>query len=159
MKKIWNRPDHAVWSLVTRGKDGVFNMNICSYVTAVSMKPKVMLVAVYGGTKTGDNIAIGEMVRLQLLSESQATLVRLLGQQSGRKIPKLARLKKRDCLAYQADWPYLTAAVGYLDLTITQLLTVDLDHDLALCAVMSHRNLSQAPILTTTYLKDKKFTR
>ena len=159
MRKLWNRPDYAVWSLVTKDSSGFFNMNICSYVTAVSMKPKVMMVAVYHGTKTRDNIAADQIVRLQLLAESQAPLIRLLGQQSGRKIAKLARLEKRGCLEYKDTIPYLTEAVGYLDLKVTSLLTVGLDHDLALCEVVSHYNLSDESILTTTYLKEYKFTR
>lgn len=159
MKKLWNRPDYGVWSLVTKDDNGTFNMNICSYVTPVSMKPKVLMVAVYHGTKTRENIAIGARVRLQLLAESQAPLVRLLGKQSGKKVSKLARLQKRDCVTYADMWPYLTDAVGYLDLKVVTLVTVGLDHDLALCRVTSHHNLSDEPILTTSYLKENRFTR
>jgi len=134
-------------------------MNICSYVTAVGMKPKVMLVALYHGTKSRENIVVGEPVRLQLLAENQASLVRLLGQQSGKTINKVARLEKRSLVTYHAEWPYLIGVVGYLDLKVINLIDAGLDHDLALCEVLYQNNLSDDVILTTTYLKQNKFTR
>ena len=159
MRKLWNRPDYPVWSLVTQGRDGGFNMNICSYVTAVSMQPKVMLIAVYLGTQSRDNLVKNGQVRLQLLTEVDAPLVRLLGQQSGKKVAKVARLEKRGLISYQAGWPYLKNAAGYLDLTVTEIITTGLDHDLVLGTVTTHQNLTDANVLTTTYLKANKFTR
>lgn len=159
MRKLWNRPDYPVWSLVTQDQAGTFNMNIVSYVTAVSMEPKVMLVAVYHGTKSRENLVVNGPVRLQLLTRGQASLVRLLGQQSGKNIPKLQRLEKRGLLSYFDEWPYLTDSAGYLDLVVTNVIPVGIDHDVALCTVRQHRNLADAPLLTTTYLKEHKFTR
>lgn len=159
MRKLWNRPDYPVWSLVTKDSAGVFNMNICSYVSAVSLKPKVMMIAVYQGTKTRDNLLIGKAARLQLLAETQAPIIRLLGQQSGKSVSKLARLEKRGLIEYRDGWPYLVAATGYLDLVVTKIIEVGLDHDLALGTVTHHHNLSEAKLLTTTYLKDNKFIR
>lgn len=159
MRKIWNRPDTAIWSLVTKDSEGTFNMNICSYVSAVSMKPKVMLIAVYNNTKTHDNCLVGQSVRLQLLVESQALLIRLLGQQSGKSVNKLSRLEKRGLISVKHQCPYLKDSAGFIDLTITEIISANLDHDLVLGTVTAHTNLSTEPILTTTYLRDNGYTR
>jgi flavin reductase (DIM6/NTAB) family NADH-FMN oxidoreductase RutF len=159
MRKIWNRPDSAVWSLVTSDKKGTFNMNICSYVTAVSMEPKVMLVAIYKGTQTHANVRVGNLVRLQLLTEINAPLVRLLGQQSGKNIDKLARLNKRDLVAYADTMPYVRDCAGYIDAKVTKIITAGLDHDLVLIQATTQKSISDGRILTTTYLKEHKFTR
>lgn len=50
-------------------------MHICTYVSAVSMQPKRIMVALYHGTQTLENVEItGEFV-LQLLEEKQYNLV------------------------------------------------------------------------------------
>jgi flavin reductase (DIM6/NTAB) family NADH-FMN oxidoreductase RutF len=95
MRKIWNRPEGAVWSLSTRSVSEVGNMNICTYVTVMSLKPKLMMVAVYKNTQTLKNIALGKTVVLQLLTEELAPVVRVCGRQSGKLIDKIARLQKR----------------------------------------------------------------
>ena len=50
MKKIrvkpWNRVDGPIYSLSTAAH-GKGNLNICSYVTPISMKPKRYIVGVY----------------------------------------------------------------------------------------------------------------
>ena len=159
MRKLWNRPDYPVWSLVTLGPDSLFNMNICTYVTVFAMEPKSILVAVYTGTKSHRNITAGKKVRLQLLTERQAFLVRLLGRKSGNMINKITHLEKSALLSYTGTWPYLTHIAGYVDLQITKIITTGQDHDLVLGSIIAHKNLSEEPILTTTYLKDKHFTR
>ena len=52
MKRPWNIVDHAVYSLVSYDNENNINMNICTYVSAISMKPKVFMIAIYYGTKT-----------------------------------------------------------------------------------------------------------
>jgi flavin reductase (DIM6/NTAB) family NADH-FMN oxidoreductase RutF len=54
-----------------------------------------MMVAIYKGTKTLELVTASKHFVLQLLSESQYNLVKLLGQSSGFKIDKIARLNKR----------------------------------------------------------------
>ena len=94
MKRPWNRPSYPVWSLATLDNDGQANMNICTYVTAVSMKPKQFCIAVYHGTKTYENVKNGSPLVLQLLSEDHADVVRLLGKNSGFDRDKMPSLHK-----------------------------------------------------------------
>ena len=51
MRRPWNIINLPIYSLQTVDKDGKLNMNICTYVSVVSMKPKIYSVAVYYGTK------------------------------------------------------------------------------------------------------------
>ncbi|MFM2424147.1 MAG: hypothetical protein RLZZ70_538 [Candidatus Parcubacteria bacterium] len=161
MRKLWNRPNLPVWSLVTTDTTGTHNMNICTYVTSVSMEPKVQLVAVYNGTKTLENIVadLNAPVLLQLLTEELAPVVRICGQQSGKTIDKLTSLQKRYDISYHAGIPYFTKAAGVMMLQDQILTNCGGDHQLLTGLVTWSKNLNDMPILTTDYLKDNKFTR
>ena len=52
MKRPWNIINPAVYSLITYDEHDTLNMNICSYVSAVSLKPKLYLIAIDYSTKT-----------------------------------------------------------------------------------------------------------
>jgi flavin reductase (DIM6/NTAB) family NADH-FMN oxidoreductase RutF len=159
MRKLWNRPDLPVWSMVTKDETGHSNLNICTYVTSISMKPKRILVALYRGTKTLENIEKTQHGLLQLLSEELAPVVRVCGQQSGYAMNKLARLQKRYTFNEHAGLPYFETAAGYMELRFTQLIDVHGDHVLGVATVVKACNLHDVPILTTTYLKNNHYTR
>ena len=89
MRKIWNRPNQQVWSLSTINEQSVANMNICTYVTSVSMEPKLLIVAVYHGTQTLKNLTQTKRAHLQLLSEELSPVTRICGHISGSKINKI----------------------------------------------------------------------
>ena len=80
MKRPWNIVDHAVYSLVSYDNANKINMNICTYVSAISMKPKVFMIAIYYGTKTYDNLLNSKSFVLQILSKKNISLVRTLGK-------------------------------------------------------------------------------
>jgi flavin reductase (DIM6/NTAB) family NADH-FMN oxidoreductase RutF len=134
-------------------------MNICTYVTAVSMDPKLMMVAVYHGTKTYTNIQTTKRALLQLLSEELAPVTRVCGHTSGNQIDKIARLGKRYVLSEYHGLPYFAQGAGYLELELQQLIAVNGDHDLAICQVLAHKNLRDVPILTTDYLRGQGLLR
>ncbi len=159
MRKLWNRSALPVWSLVTKDVTGKINMNICTYVSAVSMEPKLMMVAVYHNTKTHDNCVVGSEVLLQLLSSDQAKLVRLLGQTTGRVKDKITLLKKRELLSQYKDWSHLTEAAGFVVGTIESLIAVGGDHDLAIVRVTAHKNLRETLPLTTEILRAEGLIR
>lgn len=161
MRKIWNRPNMPVWSLVTRDQDDRANMNICTYVTSVSMKPKLMLVAVYKNTKTLENLTISpkEPVLLQLLTESLAPVVRICGQQSGMVIDKISRLSKRYDLALDGQLPYFTRAAGYMVLHNQIVSEIAGDHVLYTFSVAYHKTISSESVLTTDFLREYKLIR
>jgi flavin reductase (DIM6/NTAB) family NADH-FMN oxidoreductase RutF len=163
MRKLWNRPDWPVWSLVTTDEAGQPNFNICTYVVPVSMEPKLMTIAIYNGTKTLANLEATptQPVLLQLLTEELAPVVRVCGQQSGHKVDKLTRLQKRFGLEVDKGigLPYFRAAAGYLILMPQTISTVAGDPVLYTYVVTKHVNLTDATILTTTLLRDQKYIR
>lgn len=159
MRKIWNRPSLPVWSLVTHDKDGASNFNICTYVTAISMEPKQMMVAVYKGTKTLENIRLQQQGLLILLSEELAGVVRVCGQMSGHSIDKLARLQKRYKFAYHKNYPYFALAAGYMEIECSDFIETGGDHVLVPMRVVAAQNLHEVPLLTTDYLKEQKIIR
>ena len=106
MRKIWNRSNQQVWSLSTADVAGQGNMNIATYVSSVSMEPKMIMVAVYHNTKTHKNLSTSKRFLLQLLSEELAPVVRVCGHLSGTKIDKISRLKKRYEIGYLDNLPF-----------------------------------------------------
>ena len=132
MRKLWNRPPIAVWSLSTKNSSGQSNMNICTYVTATSLKPKLLTIAVYHGTQTHKNISVGSTVLLQLLTEELASIVRICGQQSGRTIDKLARLRKRYEIQQHNGLQYLAVCAGFSELRIVAMHEVGVTIHLSL---------------------------
>jgi len=159
MRRLWNRPADAVWSVSSISDTGIGNMNIATYVTAVSLDPKLMLVAVYKNTQTLQNVTVGKTILLQLLTQELAPVVRVCGQLSGQKIAKIPRLQKRYALAKHNALFYFTQSAGFLELEIEQLTKTSGDHVLLIGRVITAKNLVDAPILTTTYLKDHKYIR
>lgn len=159
MRKIWNRPNQQVWSLSTTDASGKGNMNICTYVSAISMEPKIIMVAVYHNTQTLRNLTTSKRALLQLLSEELAPVVRVCGHLSGAKINKIARLKKRYQIEYLNSLPYFSAAAGYLELKLDRLISFGGDHDLAICSVLSAKNISDSNLLTTDYLRAEGLLR
>jgi len=156
-KKPWNRTDHPVYSISsTDGKEN--NMHIISYVTAISMQPKRYVVGVYEGTKTLDLINKNPVFVLQILSQKQASFVRLLGQQSGKKVNKIERLKKRKLLTDWEGFPILKEAAAVLLLRATESFDGG-DHRGFVCDVLAHKYLNDETILTLNYLREKKIIR
>ena len=68
MKRPWNIVSPPVYSLLTFDDDGKLNMNICTYVSAVSMQPKMYSIAIDYTSKTYKNLQKSSKVVLQLLS-------------------------------------------------------------------------------------------
>ena len=134
-------------------------MNICTYVTAVSLEPKLMMVAVYKNTQTLKNVAVGKIILLQLLGEDLAPVVRVCGQMSGKHIDKISRLKKRYELKEEAGLHYLSEAAGFMLLEVEQLLETSGDHYLLVGKVLKAKNLHDKTILTTTFLKTNGYIR
>ena len=80
-KKPWNRINLPVYSISSRF-DTAYNMNICTYTSAVSMQPKQIMVAIYNDTKTLEIVDNSLKFVLQLLSAEQYRMVNLLGKKA-----------------------------------------------------------------------------
>ena len=115
MRKPWNLPELPVYSLATY-HEGVVNMNICTYVTAVSLDPKIMMVAVYENTKTLENILSSDTAILQILHKEQAPLARILGKKTGITYNKFQYLNKKNMLTEWKNFPVLKDACAYIEL-------------------------------------------
>ncbi|MBS1625723.1 MAG: flavin reductase [Bacteroidetes bacterium] len=151
-KKPWNRLDLPVYSIASH--DGhQHNMNICTYASQVSMQPKRYMVAVYRETKTLDNVIKHESMVLQILSTAHLDLINRLGKQSGRRKDKLKTLSKR--LTGYNGYQVLSDALAVIELQVRSLTDAG-DHILALCDVVSYRNMAEGEVLMLHHLRDKK---
>ena len=157
MRKPWNRISLPVYSISSKYGE-IHNMHICTYVSAVSMEPKRYMVAVYHGTKTLELINQNPRFLLQLLSEEQYPLVRLLGQQTGHKVDKISRLQKRGLIEMYNGFYHLKDALSIIELEIINRIAGG-DHDVFICELVSYRNLNEGEPLSTSYLRHKKIIR
>ena len=98
MKRPWNIIDSPIYSLQTVDRNGKINMNICTYVTAVSMKPKIYAIAIDYNTLTYENVKNSNVFALQLLSKDQIELVKKFGKKSGYKFNKDKFLRDKKLL-------------------------------------------------------------
>ncbi len=155
MKKLWNIPDMPVWSISSCDISGIPNMNICTYMTPVSMKPKKYVIAVYPNTKTHLNVQNSEYIIAQLLSEEQAHLVKKLGKKSSLIFPK----KIQSLLATtgtDGHLSFLPDSIGYFILKKEIPLTKAGDHDIAIFSVEKTVYLNPLKkVLSLSYLKEK----
>ncbi|MCX8490734.1 MAG: flavin reductase [Cyclobacteriaceae bacterium] len=115
MKRPWNLANIPVYSLATYDGDRV-NMNICTYVSAVSMKPKRYVVAVYHNTQTLENILKSKIAILQILAKQHVSLVNVLGKKSGFRYDKQNYLTKKKLLEVWNDKKALTNCAGLIEL-------------------------------------------
>lgn len=122
------------------------------------MQPKRMMVALYEGTRTLDNVMqTGSMV-LQLLSSHQYNMVNLLGKQSGHAIDKIGRLNKRQLLQEWNSFYVLKEALAVMELKTISHLNAG-DHTIFVCDVIAYKNLNDGLPLTTQILHEKKIIR
>lgn len=153
-KKPWNRVDLPVYSISSKGAE-FDNMNIITYATAVSMKPKRFICAVYKNTKTLENVRLNGQFVLQILSNTQYALVRLLGKQSGNKINKIEKLSKRNLLSEWKGFNVLKEALALMEMKVIDEMDGG-DHVCFLCDVVAYKNINEGKELTLNILSEKK---
>ena len=150
MRKPWNLPDLPVYSLATY-RDGAVNMNICTYVTAVSLDPKLFMVAVYHNTKTLENIRNSDKAVLQILHENQSALVRILGKKTGITYNKFSYLSKKQMMTKWQVYDVLKDACGYIELEKISSTETG-DHDAYFFRALRSKSVSDQ-VLTTGHLR------
>jgi flavin reductase (DIM6/NTAB) family NADH-FMN oxidoreductase RutF len=156
MKKPWNLINLPIYSLATYANNEV-NMNICTYVSAISMTPKKYMIAVYENTKTLENITNSSICVLQLLHESQFTLTKSLGQTSGFTFNKNAYLYKKDAIEIWENLAVLKNVSARVLLKKEQLFTTG-DHHLITFDVLKYKTYNSS-CLTLDTLREKKLIR
>ena len=142
MKRPWNLINLPVYSLLTHDQEGHLNMNICTYVGAVSMQPKLYSIAIDYKTKTYQNLLHSQTAVLQLLSKQQLGLVRKLGKQSGFKVDKEAFLRKKDFLTTWRTHEILKDCSAALVLHKTNQLNIGGDHEMIYFKVQKFSSFS-----------------
>ncbi|MFZ9738133.1 MAG: flavin reductase family protein [Prochlorotrichaceae cyanobacterium] len=154
----WNRVPQAVYSLSTVDNDRL-NMNICTYVSPMTMEPKQYMIGLFHNTKTFENLKKSGEALLQILGTHQTRYINALGKKSGLTIDKDTYLRKRVSFPKSpAHLAYLKDCLAYVHLSV-KTWTPESDHDLVFCETLSWKNIQTGIPLTTTYLKEKKIIR
>jgi flavin reductase (DIM6/NTAB) family NADH-FMN oxidoreductase RutF len=156
VKKPWNIINLPVYSLATYQGNTV-NMNICTYVSAVSLAPKQFMVAVYHQSKSLENITNSKRAILQLLHKSHIRQVNTLGKKSGAKYDKDRYLRKYNHLQYWKGYEVLRNASALI-LVEKQWSRITGDHTLFLFNVVASQTFNHE-ILTLDDLREKKLIR
>lgn len=156
-KKLWNRVDLPIYSVSSVSSDGVPNMNICTYASAVSMQPKRFMVAIYEGTKTLENVRASNRMLLQVLSVKNLHRVRRLGFSSGNEKEKLHGMDN-ELLEFKDGLMYLNECVGFMELEVIQWIDAG-DHVMALCNMKSSKNVTEYEAMTLNDLREKGIIR
>jgi len=159
-RRPWNRVSQQIYSLSTLDTKGQINMNIVSYATPATLKPKSYVIAVYRGTKTHSNIFNKPNTHflLQGLSSPQAKHIRTLGQKSGLKYDKAKYLAKQGLEFYELNsvsYGYLPDCGFVLLCKVTNSIKYG-DHDLITAEVVKIvADNKDAKLLTTQELIEK----
>jgi len=154
-KKPWNRIDVPVYS-VSSYNETKNNMNICTYVTAISMHPKKFIVGIYKNTCTLYNVQLYPKFVLQLLSEKQFNLIKLLGKTTGLNSDKISRIKTK--LIKWKEFDILKDAIAIIEMEAIEWMDAG-DHWAVLCSVTSYKNLNDLEPLMLSTLRSKKIIR
>ena len=81
MRRPWNITNEVIYSLVSYSDTLKYNMNICTYVSVVNMKPKIYVITIDYKTLTYQNLTSkSHNVVLQILSKENISLIRQLGK-------------------------------------------------------------------------------
>ena len=156
MKRPWNLSNLPVYSLATYQETKV-NMNICTYVSAVSMNPKRYMVAVYHHTQSLQNIIGSKTAVLQLLGKQHLSLVNTLGKKSGVDYDKERYLKAKELLQIWNDRNVLTNCAALIE--VEKIWNKDAgDHTLFLFDVVGYRTNHQN-VLMLDDLRERKLVR
>ena len=155
MRRPWNIINQPVYSLLSEDSSDKINMNICTYVSAVSMKPKIYMLAIYYNTKTYKNLINSNYAVLQLLSKDNISLVRALGKKSGLKINKDLYLRKKHLIKWKG-YDVLDNLCALVELKKNNVIKNHGDHAIFFFDVISFKSIKKEDILTTNDLINKK---
>lgn len=129
MKRPWNTVNTPVYSLATRQMDK-FNMNICTYVTPVCMKPKIYCIALDYNTLSYEYADQEKHAVLQFLNLNQIGLVKPLGKKTAKKYDKLSYLDKKKHLKDWENFKVLKDSNALLLLEKINRTSLNSDHEI-----------------------------
>ena len=152
MKRPWNIISPPVYSLVTYDDEGKVNMNICTYVSAVSMKPKIYSIAIDYTTKTYKNLEKSSKVVLQLLSANN----RKLGKISGKLFDKDRYLNSYNLLQPWKNHAVLKDTCALIELEKKSVVNNHGDHAIFFFDVTGFKTISEKNVLSFQDLVDNR---
>ena len=156
MKRPWNIVNPPIYSLVTYDENLNLNMNICSYVSAVSLKPKLYMIAIDYSTKTYENLRQNSVVVLQLLSKSHLKIIRKLGKSSGHSFDKANYLRSKKMLQAWRKNFVLKDLCALIELKKRGEINIEGDHAIFTFSVLKFTTISEDCILTFKDLIENK---
>ncbi|MGC6471227.1 MAG: flavin reductase family protein [Flavobacteriales bacterium] len=148
MKRPWNTISPPVYSLITYDDNNSLNMNICTYVSPISMKPKMYMIAIDYTSKTFKNLEKSDKVVLQLLSSNNLKVIRKLGKVSGRIYDKERYLQSYDLLENWKDHTILKDISAVLELEKKSVMEHHGDHAIFFFDVTTFKTFSETNILS-----------
>lgn len=151
--KPWNRVDAQVYTLAT-SSGGKGNLNICTYVTPIAMKPKRFIIGVYKGTRTLENLEKNPVGILQYMAIDQWEHVKLLGKKTGNSVDKIKTLGT-EVEHIAGDLYRLKGVLALVHLRFLERIDAG-DHWAWLANVDSYENVREAEPLTFSELKRRK---
>lgn len=147
--------DGQVYSLATRSNERL-NMNIVTYVTAVSMKPKRYSIALYHGSQSLKNMMETATAILQFLSVQHLPLINSLGKRSGTDYDKEAYLKRKDWLEQWKGYTILKETTAIIALKKIEQISAG-DHELFIYDVERYQTFSdRGNLLRLDHLREKQ---
>lgn len=155
MRRPWNIINVPIYSLATYSEQEV-NMNICTYVSVISMKPKLYSIAIDYNTQTYQNLQSSTEVVLQLLNQESARIVRTLGKKSGASFNKAAYLKKKKLLTEWQGFSVIEDVSSLLKLDKIMEIDTRTDHALFTFELKKYKVNSEDDILMFQDLIDQK---
>ena len=156
MKRIWNIVNPSIYSLSSFDNEGEQNFNICSYVSVVSLKPKLYMIAIEKTNKTYSNISKSNTCILQVLSMDNVNIVKYLGKKSGWNINKLNFLQKKNLLQIWNGKKIIKNSCGVILLEKTNQFITSGDHTLFIFRILKAKTFKESNILTFNNLIEKK---
>ena len=148
MRRPWNIINPPIYSLATHDQNNKLNMNICSYVSPVSLKPKLYLIAIEFTSKTYQNLKTNSSAVLQLLCQSHLDIIRKLGKSSGHNIDKEMYLNSKKMLEKWRGNTVLKDVCASIELKKTNEININGDHAIFTFSVSKYRTISEKHILT-----------
>lgn len=159
MKKPWNLSDVTIYSLASYHAEQEVNMNICTYVTPISMTPKLYSIAVYRNTKTLENCSKTQKIVLQILAKNQIQFVNTLGKKSGLNYNKMTYLNKKQALTIWENQLVLKDCAAYILLDKIEVIDIEeSDHIVFIYKALKAKTFHDQ-ILTLNDLRAKKLVR
>ena len=147
MKRPWNITNQTIYSLGVYNND-IPNFNICTYVTAISLKPKLFMIALDRKTLTYEIMQQSSTAVLHILSKDNIKLVRPLGKKTGHTYNKYPYLQKKDLIDQWQGYNVLKNVCGYLLLKKINMTSTAGDHDIFIFNVKKYKTLQESNILT-----------